>query len=75
MDYFVTVTTVSEVKASNLISPPPLPPVTARTTINEVATLSTRPHNQPLPLIKQINEEVRYIASEERITKQVSVGP
>ncbi|XP_037293759.1 voltage-dependent T-type calcium channel subunit alpha-1G isoform X2 [Manduca sexta] len=56
---YLTVTTVSEVKASNL-SPTQLshPTPSPRPTRNEVATLPTRPNNQPLPLIKQINEEV-----------------
>lgn len=54
-------TTVSEIKASNLVPSPaqlthtaPIP----RPPRNEVATLPVRPNNQPLALIKQINEEV-----------------
>ncbi|XP_062529385.1 voltage-dependent T-type calcium channel subunit alpha-1G isoform X1 [Bombyx mori] len=58
---YITVTTVSEVKSSNLTPPPATisrVPSLPRTPRNEVSTLPTRPNNQPLPLIKQINEEV-----------------
>ncbi|RVE51646.1 hypothetical protein evm_003778, partial [Chilo suppressalis] len=53
---YLTVTSVSEVKASNLAPSSPLP-VAPRTSRAEAPTLPPRP-NQPLPLIKQINEEV-----------------
>ncbi|CAH2037210.1 unnamed protein product, partial [Iphiclides podalirius] len=56
---YLTVTTVTEVKTSNLTSPStPLSQIQPRTPRNETASLSTRSNNQPLPLIKQINEEV-----------------
>ncbi|KAJ0177332.1 hypothetical protein K1T71_007341 [Dendrolimus kikuchii] len=56
---YITVTTVSEVKSSNL-SPTvaQVAQVTPRPARNEVATLQPRHNNQALPLIKQINEEV-----------------
>ncbi|XP_014366903.2 voltage-dependent T-type calcium channel subunit alpha-1G isoform X2 [Papilio machaon] len=55
---YLTVTTVSEVKSSNLTPPPPQLPIPTKPARNESAVLPTRPNNQPLPLIKQINEEV-----------------
>ncbi|XP_053607628.1 voltage-dependent T-type calcium channel subunit alpha-1G-like isoform X3 [Plodia interpunctella] len=54
---YLTVTTVSEVKASNLVPPGQVAQISTRSTRNE-APLPARPNNQPLPLIKQINEEV-----------------
>ncbi|XP_026724837.1 voltage-dependent T-type calcium channel subunit alpha-1G-like isoform X5 [Trichoplusia ni] len=54
---YLTVTSVSEVKASNLAPPTAVVPVAPR----ELATpaLPARLNVQPLPLMKQINEEVR----------------
>ncbi|XP_026324776.1 voltage-dependent T-type calcium channel subunit alpha-1G [Hyposmocoma kahamanoa] len=55
---YLTVTSISEVKASNL-PPPSVSHLTPRVTRHEVPPpLPARPNNQPLPLIKQINEEV-----------------
>ncbi|CAH2106214.1 unnamed protein product [Euphydryas editha] len=51
---YLTVTTVSEVKASNLTPTTPQPPQIPPRPRND----SLRPNNQALPLIKQINEEV-----------------
>ncbi|XP_041977978.1 voltage-dependent T-type calcium channel subunit alpha-1G [Aricia agestis] len=48
---YLTVTTVSEVKASNLSGGPAPPPAS-------LPPLQPRTNNQALPLIKQINEEV-----------------
>ncbi|XP_052759343.1 voltage-dependent T-type calcium channel subunit alpha-1G [Galleria mellonella] len=53
-----TVTSVSEVKASNLTPlPAQVAQVATRQPRNE-SPLTSRPNNQSLPLIKQINEEV-----------------
>ncbi|CAB3224354.1 unnamed protein product [Arctia plantaginis] len=59
---YLTVTTVCEVKTSNLspvVGSAGAPVVTSRATRELPApALPTRPNNQPLPLMKQINEEV-----------------
>lgn len=53
---FVSVTSISEVKASNLTpTTPQVPQISSRLSRQE----SLRPNNQPLPFIKQINEEVK----------------
>lgn len=59
-DSLVTVTSVSEVKASNLGPSSPVVPVTPRPVRELPApSIPTRINVQPLPLMKQINEEVR----------------
>ncbi|XP_073945551.1 ca[2+]-channel protein alpha[[1]] subunit T isoform X2 [Choristoneura fumiferana] len=55
---YLTVTSISEVKSSNLTpASSQLQQLTPKTPRNETP-LPTRPKNQSLPLIKQINEEV-----------------
>lgn len=56
---FLIVTTVSEVKASNLTPLPPSAPLATapRPVRTEAPALPPR-NNQSLPLVKQINEEV-----------------
>ncbi|XP_049868677.1 voltage-dependent T-type calcium channel subunit alpha-1G-like isoform X1 [Pectinophora gossypiella] len=54
---YLTVTSISEVKTSNL-NPAPLPLLAPKPPRIDPPALPTRSNNQPLPLIKQINEEV-----------------
>lgn len=55
---FVSVTSISEVKASNLT---PTTPQVAQIPPRLSRQESLRPNNQALPLIKQINEDVCII--------------
>ncbi|XP_072931859.1 voltage-dependent T-type calcium channel subunit alpha-1G-like [Epargyreus clarus] len=55
---YLTVSSMPEVKSSNLSPTTTQLPSLTRPSRNESPALSTRPNNQPLPLIKQINEEV-----------------
>ncbi|XP_063362295.1 voltage-dependent T-type calcium channel subunit alpha-1G-like isoform X2 [Cydia amplana] len=54
---YLTVTTVSEVKTSNLPPTPPQLQLTPKSPRHETP-VPARPKNQSLPLVKQINEEV-----------------
>lgn len=61
MHTFISVTSISEVKASNLTpTTPQVPQISPRLSRQD----SLRPNNQALPFIKQINEEVNNFSNE-----------